>query len=590
MSYDGIVLRAAALELDNTLKHARIEKIYQPTKNELLIHFRQPGQTHKLLISTLTQEAGIYLTTQTRQNPSQPPLFCMVLRKHLENGKILSIRQIDLERVLEITCEVIDELGEQSQRKLIVEIMGKHSNIILVEQKENKILDAIHRVSSAVSRYRQILPGMIYQNPPPQEKKIAWEIQEDDFYELMLSQPLSQNIKKALLNLFSGLGPQTVSEIIFRTNLDPLLTIEYCGEYELNKLWQALSSMALKVKKGEFSPEVIVEKNIPQAFSAIALTHFPASSRRPYTVMNEALDFYFSYKKSANTIQQKKTDLQQIIKKEISRCEKKAAIQLQAINDAQEKEEYRLWGELLTAYLHNLKPGKEVTVTNYYDPEGKSITIPLDEQLSLSENAQHYFQKYQKAKNTSYQAQIQLNETQAELDYLESLANSLDNVTTLFDLQEVRTELIEAKYLKTTPQKIKNKELKQEKSSPTKLIFNDWEIYFGKNNYQNDQVTMKIAKPQDMWLHTKDIPGAHVLIRNPQEKTIPNQILECAALIAAYYSRARNSTHVPVDYTLKKHVWKLKGAKPGMVYYENQKTVYVTPSKDTLESLLGIPE
>lgn len=587
MSYDGVVLRAVSLELHQALAGARIDKIYQPVKNEIHFVVRQTGRTHRLLLGVSAEEAGVYLTGQSRPNPQSPPLFCMVLRKHLEGGRILSVAQMDMERLLEITAEVLDDFGDLAKRTLIVEIMGKHSNIILLDADRKRIIDSLRRVTPAVSRYRQVLPGLEYMTPPPQDKITPWDIEEEGFYEKILGYPLTQNLQKALLNSFAGLGPQTVTEIIYRAGLEPGLSIEYCGQYELSKLWQAFHKAAEAVRKGEFSPEVIGNEKGALTFSALALTHYPPEQRQTFASMNEALDHYYQSRKSRSNQQQKKAALLAVIKKEIDRCEKKAGLQSQTIEESRNSEKYRVWGDLLLANSYHLQPAPEVVAANFYEPDNAPETIPLDENLTIPENAQRYFNRYQKNKHAAQQARLQLAETQTELEYLYSLANSLDNVTVPSELEEIHEELRETGYLKDNRKPLKNKPGLPMCSQPQKILCLNWEIYWGKNNKQNDLLTMKIARPEDTWLHTKDIPGSHVVIKNPGAKQIPAEVLETAALLSAYFSQARRSTHVPVDYTLKKHVWKLKGAKPGMVHYENQRTIYVTPDEEKTNGILA---
>ncbi|MDD4146253.1 MAG: NFACT family protein, partial [Clostridia bacterium] len=377
MSFDGIVLRAVTMELATKLSGARIDKIYQPAKQQIILTLRQKEASYKLLLSSLAQEARVHLVSQTTPNPPQPPVFCMVLRKHLEGGRILSFTQQNLDRVLEINCEVLDELGEKAQRKIIIEIMGKHSNILLLNPQQNKIIDALRRVPASISRYRQVLPGLSYHYPPPQDKIIPWETEQKIFYERLLELPLNTNLSKALLKVSEGMSPQSIKELIFRTGLNSQLTLEYCGEYELRLLWQELCRLGAQLQAGSFTPEVIVEDDLPLAFSALALTSFSPAMRHSFPGMNEALDFYYLHKNKALSLQQKKGELTSIVKKEIQRCEKKAGLQQETIQEAKNAEQYRLWGELLTANLHCLTQGKEAQVSNYYDPTGKIEIIPL---------------------------------------------------------------------------------------------------------------------------------------------------------------------------------------------------------------------
>lgn len=586
MSYDGLVTRAVSLELNNLLYSARIDKVYQPGRKEIILQLRKPGHNFKLYLSSQAQEAGAFLTTQKKDNPQTPPLFCMVLRKHLEGGRIISVKQDNLERFITISCEATNEMGDKVRRDLIIEIMGKHSNIILTNPEKGLIIDAIQKVTDAVSRYRQILPGLFYQTPPPQDKLLPWSVEEESFKELILNSSLTQTVKKSLLNTYQGFSPQSIEEIIFRAGLEPTLTVEYCGDYECTKLWLAFKDLVAKLQQGIFAPEVVLDGNTPLGFSAIALTQYNEEMRKSFPSINEALDLFFSFKNSSNIFRQKVTHLNQLIKKEVDRCEKKAGLQMESINNAEKSEHYRLWGKLLTANIHTLPRGKEARVVNFYDQEAKTIDIPLNETLTISDNAQRFFKLYQKAKHTAKQAAVQLQETQNELAYLYSLSNSLEQVTDLQELYEIEEELRDSGYLKTTPKKGKKKTDAPEKSTPVRIILESFDIYIGKNNKQNDLLTMKMGKPSDLWLHTKDIPGSHVLIRNPNDKIIPNEVLEAAALLAAYHSKARHATNIPVDYTQKKHVWKQKGAKPGMVNYDNQRTIFVTPDEDTIKNIM----
>ncbi|HHY05588.1 MAG TPA: fibronectin/fibrinogen-binding protein, partial [Clostridia bacterium] len=348
MSFDGIALRTITTELEKKLCGARIDKIYQPQKQQIILHLHQKGISYKLLLSSLAQEARVHLVSQTASNPAQPPLFCMVLRKHLEGGRILSFTQPGLERILEINCEVLNELGDKTERKMIIEIMGKHSNILLVNPEENKIIDALKRVPVSLSRYRQVLPGLAYQYPPPQDKIIPWQTEQKVFYERLLSLPLTTKLNKALLKTCQGLSPQSINELIFRTGLEPHLALEYCGEYELSVLWQKLEQLGTQLEQEKLSPEIIMQDNVPLAFSAFALTSYPSAMRHGFPEMSEAIEFYYLHQNKVTTKQQITDKLTHIISKEIQRCEKKAALQLETIQEAKNAEQYRLWGELLT--------------------------------------------------------------------------------------------------------------------------------------------------------------------------------------------------------------------------------------------------
>lgn len=582
MSFDGIVLQKICQELKKTISGARIFKIYQPQKQQVVFHLHQKGLTHKLLFSGLAQEARVHLVSETETNPSEPPLFCMVLRKQLMGGRLISIEQPGLERILKINCQVINELGEPCQRLLIMEIMGRHSNLILLDPAENRIIDALQRIPAALSRYRQILPGLTYQDPPPQKKLIPWQVEQACFYEKLLKQPEQSKLEHALLNTCAGLSPQSIREIIISSDLKPETTLEYCGEYELSKLWQTLIQLGRGLMNSTLKSEIILKASLPLAFSAFPLeASFPGENRKTFTSMSQALEFYYQRKNAFVQIRQKKTKLEKIINKEIAHNEKKLGRQLKTLESTQNAEQDQLWGELLTANLHALSGGKKAEVANYYHPKGKIEIIPLNPQLTPAENAQHYFKLYRKKLATFKQTKKQLAETKEELSYLYSLLTSLNNANQLNEIKEIEEEIRGAGYLKKGT--IKRKETP---SRPLKLSINGWLIYVGKNNRQNDLLTMKMAKKEDLWLHPQNIPGSHVLIKNREGKTIPREIIEKAALLAAYHSQARHSTQVPIDYTERKNVWKPKGAKPGFVLYEKQKTLYVTPEKEVIKALL----
>lgn len=583
MSYEGIFLHAVALELNKILIGARIDKIYQPNKAEIVLHLRQPGHNFKLMLSASVQRNGVYLTSDNIANPNSPAPFCMLLRKHLEGGRINCFIQQTLERVLEISCDVIDEFGDNTTRKLIVEIMGKHSNIILVDQND-LIFDSIFRIPSSVSSYRQILPGLAYKSPPSQNKYLPYGIPWELFSEIIMSHPLTQTIHKTLLISILGLGPQTVKEILYRSEIPPDLSLEYCGEYELMKIWHSLSAIGETITKGTFEPEIIFDGNVPLAFAAIPLKHFSNFLHKSYASANEAADSFYSHKRESGVLTHNKNTLSQIIKKEMERCERKSALYQSSIQEAQNIDHFKLWGELLTAYLYSITSAPYVEIANFYSPHGKIERIPLDENLSVLENAQNYFRLYRKARSAAQKSTELLEENKIELEYLSGLCVFLDNASTLEELNEIRLELVEEGYLKNIPVKENKKKTPAIKSSvPHKYVLEGWEIYLGKNNLQNDYLVTKIAKSEDLWFHSKDIPGSHVLIKKKGNEQPPFHILEHAAHLAAYHSKARYSSNVPVDYTLRKYVWKQKGAKPGMVNYEKQQTIFVTPDSSRLD-------
>jgi predicted ribosome quality control (RQC) complex YloA/Tae2 family protein len=585
MAYEGVVLRAVAYELNERLEGARVDRIYQPNRHEVVLGVRTPGQSDKLLFSTLAQEARVHLTTSKTPNPTAPPLFCMVLRKHLEGGRILSVAQRGFDRILAVTFQTVSEVGDSVQRQLIAEIMGKHSNLILVDPADLRIIDAIHRVPLTVSRYRQILPGFVYQSPPFQEKIALWDETEEGLSERLMSQNPSKPMDRILLSLYGGIGPQTVQEVLYRSGLHPADVPEFFGQHEIRRLWQAISGLSKDLLAHRYKPETMGD---PRCFSAMALTQFPEKDRRSHSSMNEALDDFYQNQGMLNLLRQRRNDLDQVLRRERERCEKKAGLQQETIREADNIRHLRLYGELLTASLHEVSQGPEASVRNFYEPDGALTVIPMDPRKTPSENAQAYFKKYRKARHGAEIAQIHYDETLRELAYLDSVQTAVQQSETLEDLLEIRDELQESGYIKKEPSQRKKAPKQPGRAAAdgvSKTVYLGYEIYCGKNNKQNDFLTMKIARGEDIWLHAKDIPGSHVVIKNPQGRAVPQEVLEKAAQWAVWYSKARQSSKAPVDYTKRKHVWKPNGARPGMVLYENQQTIQAAPAEMDLSEM-----
>lgn len=589
MAYDSLVLSALINELNQTILGARIEKIYQPGKTDIVIIFHTPAGKQRLFMSADPGMARVHLTRFNRENPLTPPMFCMVLRKHLEGGKLTRISQPDFERIIRLHIESYDELGRLSEKILVCEIMGKHSNIILLNSEDNVILDGIIRFSHAVNRYREVLPGRSYIAPPGQGKINPLHISEYDFKSILWKKVLTcaesapASPDKWLLQTFTGLSPQTCREMFLLSGLAEDITLDNFGEHELQKLWEAFSSMMEKTKKAAFCPTLVLDNNKqPVAFSAYDLVQFGPLPKL-HGSMNEITDRFYQARYEQNLFRQLRDRLNKTVSNEISRNRKKLTFQEETIALAKAAEEYRKAGELLMANLHLLKPYMEsVTLPDFYDPGQKEITIALDPSLTPSENAQAYFKKYNKAKAGKKAARELQREIEQELAYLESVSANIDQAASLEDLAEIKTELAEQGYIREKSTG-KNKKTPAPESRPWQFSTEEGTIiWVGKNNKQNDWLTCKKAKASDIWLHVKDSPGSHVIVRS-ENGDIPEKVLIQAALLAAYFSKARNSAKVPVDYTLRKYVHKPNGAKPGMVIYENQRTVYVTPPRELSE-------
>lgn len=581
MSFDGLVMAAVKKELIEKIPGGRIEKIYQPLADEIVLVIHKDKNKVRLVVSAHARDARIHLTRTTRENPLTPPIFCMVLRKHLDGGRITDIVQNGLERVLDIGVEAIDELGVLSVKRLLCEVMGKHSNIVLVDPATNNILDGINRYSYATSRHREVLPGRAYTPPPETGKLNPLETTEEQFRDALWDPEQDIPVDRLLLNKFAGFGPQTCREITHRSGVHPDSSNQSLGELELQRLWENFKTINECIRTGSFQPTICYKGSTPTAFSAVKLEQFNCGDTRS-TSMSEVLDEFFSVTEKQQRFKRAAAELVKVVNNEMKKSRKKKAIHEETLRKAENAEQLKITGELITANIYQISKGAHsVELVNYYDPQATTLTVQLDPQLSPSGNAQSYFKRYTKARNSFSIAAKYLAEAEGELDYLESVLVSLEQAEQDHDLQEIRSELVKEGYI--APNKHTRGTKKPEPDSePTPLVFctnEGFEILVGRNNRQNDYLTMKLAKPDDMWLHVKDIPGSHVIIRNPQGRDIPEPTIQTAAEAAAHYSRARESSKVAVDHTLRKFVRKPKGAKPGMVIYEHFRTVYVEPKR-----------
>jgi len=567
MTFDGIFTRQIVKELQQLLESGRISKIYQPYKNELIFQVRAGGKNHKLLLSAHPSYARIHVTNELYENPNEPPMFCMLLRKHLEGSIIESIRQVDMDRIIIFDIKGRNELGDVSLKQLIIEIMGRHSNIILVDKEKQTILDSIKHISPAVNRHRTVLPGHTYVFPPTQEKLNPFTVDEEAFLKKIDFN--AGRLDQQIVNQFAGISPLFAREVVFRAGIANRKTLP--GPF---------LSMIDALKQDQVSPQIIT-KGHKDYFYILPLQHLDGEARE-FATISEMLDRFYFGKAERDRVKQQGNDLERFIINEKSKNEKKIKKLKATLVESEKAEKYKLLGELLTANMYAITRGdKEIEVTNYYSEDNDTIKIPLNPQKTPSENAQSYFSKYQKAKNAVTYVEHEIEKANKEIAYFDSLLQQIESAAPK-DLQEIREELIEEGYLKNKQQK------GNKKSKPAKPAIEHYqatdgtEILVGKNNKQNDYLTNKLAARDDIWLHTKDIPGSHVIIRSKQ----PTQetILE-AATIAAYFSKAKNSSSVPVDYTLVRHVKKTNGSKPGFVIYDNQQTVYVTPEEDVILKL-----
>lgn len=565
MPFDGFFTRAIVSELTSLLVGGRISKIHQPFKNEIVMIVRAARKNYKLLISAHPSYARMQVTEDTFENPQEPPMFCMILRKHLEGAIIEDISQVEMDRIIILKIKGRDELGDIRYKKLIIEIMGRHSNIILVDEETEMILDSVKHIPTALNSYRTILPGAQYILPPAQNKQNPLAATEEDL--LRTIDFNAGKLDKQIVESFSGVSPLLAKEIVYQAGLANRETVP-----------KSFLTMMTKLEAHQYQPS-ITATNQKEEFYLFPVTSL-AGEVKQFATLSEMLDRFYFGKADRDRVRQQAHDLERLMKNEREKNEGKLRKLEQTLAEAENADQHQLLGELLTANLHQVQRGmKEITVPNYYDEHYQDITIPLDARKTPSENAQMYFTKYQKAKNAVQVVKEQIEKTKREMDYFDGLIQQLDSASPR-DLEEIREELGEEGYLRSQK---KNRKKSNTKPAIERYQASDGtDIFVGKNNKQNDYLTNKIAARDEIWLHTKDIPGSHVVIRskNPEEATI----LE-AAMLAAYFSKAKNSASVPVDYTKVRHVKKPNGAKPGFVIYDNQQTVYVTPNEDQVRKM-----
>jgi len=565
MAYDGIITYAVAKELKERIVPGKIEKVYQPGPEDLLVHIHTQRGNVRLFISCNSQSARVCLTNGSYTNPDQPPTFCMLLRKHLQGGRITDVRQKDAERILEIDIEAQNELGFSVCRRLIVEIMSKHSNIVLIDIESGKIIDAIKRISIDVNRYRQLLPGVIYKYPPAQDKL--------PFTEVTAETALPHD-DKAIMARVGGISPSISREML--ANCYTSHDASVISVVPARRLTEILAS----IDDGTARPRVYVDsEGTPREFHITGLAEFEDHERIFFDTLSECVDFYYTNREASNLVRQKSQPLLKSVQASLSKALLKKKKLSEDLLNAENSEKYRLYGELLTANLHQVKPGdRRVTVTNYYD--GSEITIPLDEKISAPANAQKYFKKYSKARTAIHEKQAQLEDNDRDIAYLESVIQSIESAGDVPLLESIRDELEQTGYVRRR-QKAAQRKRKAAKPEPLRYTLSDGtEVLVGRNNTENDWLTMKFAAKTDVWVHTKDIPGSHLIIRLENGRNVndlPADIIYEAAAIAAYHSKAGSGDNVPVDYVPVRYVKKPNGAKPGMVIFTHNQTVYVTP-------------
>ncbi|QKE73076.1 fibronectin/fibrinogen-binding protein [Arthrobacter citreus] len=564
MSFDGLFTGAMTNEVASKLTTGRISKIVQPSNYEVLLTVRANGANYKLLLSAHPSYARFHFTNHNYDTPSEPSMFTMLLRKHLNGGFIESITQLERERIVNIKVRSRNEIGDEQYRTLIIELMGRHSNIILIDEERQMILDSIKHVPMAVNRHRIVQPGATYVSPPQQEKLDPFQVISEDEFNKLITQN-DETPAQAIVQNFSGISPLLANEIVFlgTTNVyDSFKTI--INEIQLEKFTPSLFRLESK-----------------ELFYFIDLSHLKAE-QTVFPSLSELLDVYYFGKAERDRVKQQSGDLEKLLQNELTKNNKKIKKLRNSLEDTDKADKIQLQGELLTANMFAMQKGmKEIEVVNYYDENGGTMVIPLSPLKTPSENAQAYFTKYTKLKNSVTHIEEQIKLTTEENDYLETVIQQIESASPR-DLEEIREELAETGYIR------KKKSKKAQKSNKQKVTLDEYisstgeQLLVGKNNKQNEYLTNKLASRDELWFHTKDIPGSHVVIRakDPSENAIKE-----AAIIAAYFSKARQSSSVPVDYTEIRHVKKPSGSKPGFVIYEQNNTVYVTPDEELVLKL-----
>ena len=578
MAFDGIVIANLARELNTALAGGRINKIAQPERDELLFTIKNQKDSYRLLLSASASLPLAYLTDTNKMAPLTAPNFCMLLRKHIGSARIISVTQPGLERVLIFLFEHLDELGDLCRKKLMVELMGKHSNIIFCKE-DDTIIDSIKHISGQVSSVREVLPGRPYFIPQTAGKADPLTVAEAEFTALLASCPMP--LQKALYSSLTGISPIVAAELCHLAGIDGDLSANERSEAELIHLHRMVRHLAEDIEAGRFTPNIIYQDDEPVEFAAIPLTCFDGGNYQtePFDSVSTLLETYYQSRSMISRIKQKSADLRKIIQTTLERNYKKYDLQQKQLKDTEKKDKHRIYGELLNTYGYELQGSeKQLTCLNYYD--GQEITIPLDPELTAQENAQKQFNKYNKLKRTYEALTDQIQETRNEIEHLESIRAALDIALKEEDLIQIKEELMEYGYVKRRNTGGKKPRIT---SKPFHYLSSDgFHIYVGKNNYQNEEVTFKLADGNDWWFHAKGMPGSHVIVKS-EGKELPDRVYEEAGALAAYYSAGRSSDKVEIDYIQRKSVKKAAGGAPGFVIYHNNYSLIAAPKLELSE-------
>lgn len=583
MALDGVVISNIVKELDSSLSGGRINKIAQPEKDELLLTIKNNRDTYRLLISAGASLPLIYLTDENKVSPMTAPNFCMLLRKHLNSARIISITQPGLERIVDMKIEHLNELGDLCIKHLMVELMGKYSNIIFIDDN-NRIVDSIKHVSAMVSSVREVLPGREYFIPETQHKLNPYDVTLELFKEKVMTKPSKLN--QAIYQTMTGISPLIANELCHRASLDGDQDTASVSEDQALHLYRNFQRFMDDLKAGNYVPNIVYRDGSPIEFSSVELSCYKQEESKTFDSISQVLRNYYQMKDIVTRIRQKSANLRKIVSTALERNRKKYDLQAKQLRDTEKRDKFKVYGELLTTYGYEASPGdKELKCVNYYT--GNEVKIPLDETLTAMENAKKYFTKYNKLKRTFEAVTIQMKETKEEIEHLESISNALDIALQEDDLAALKEELMDYGYMKRRYVSGNGKKIKKPKLSNQPLHFvssDGYHIYVGKNNFQNDELTFKFASGNDWWFHAKGIAGSHVIVKSGGDE-LPDRTFEEAGQLAAFYSKGRNMDKVEIDYTEKKNIKKPNGGKPGFVIYHTNYSLIAKPGTDGLTEI-----
>ncbi len=577
MALDALFLSHLANELNSVLSAARIDKIHQPERDEIIMNLRAPSGNIRLLLSAGSSYPRVNLTEKTRENPQTPPMFCMLLRKYFAGGRIVSVTQPRLERIIDITVEGNDEMGILTRKTVTIELMGRYSNIVL-RDGEDRVLDCLKRIDLEMSEKRQVLPGLFYELPPAQDKVDARDLSRAQILDMLIEEEKDISADKWVISNFLGFSPLTAREASYRASG---FVDSHLNELTLDEK-ERLAAAVYDIASGECKPTVLYDGTKPIDFSYCDITQYDGHyNKERVESLSKLLEIYFAKRDFDERMRARSASIIKTVKNAVSRVERKLWTQKSEVQDAKMREKYREWGDIITANIYRLTKGDtKLIAQNFFSENAEEIEIPLDVRLTPQQNAAKYYKNYHRMKNAEAVLAVQIEEGERELVYLESVLEMLKLCESEADLSEIREELSEGGYLKAQGGRRKARPL-----SPREFVSSDgFRIYAGRNNKQNDLLTLKSALKGDIWMHTQKIPGSHVIVECAG-RDVPDTTLTEAATISAYYSKARESQKVPVDYTQVRNVKKPPGAKPGMVIYNNFKTAFVSPSEEMIEKL-----